>query len=120
MAGNGVEVPKELQPRRFRTTDELVTFQGNVAALGRGIIANKNRDYGDTENNDPFANFRRHGALGILVRMDDKLSRLTSFAKKGKLHVEDEGVMDTVIDLLNYSAIFAAFLLDLEARGIDK
>lgn len=109
-----------LKSRRFRTTDELVNFQNSLALIGRTIIADKNRDYGDTANNDPFANFRRHGALGILARIDDKMARLNTYCKTGKLNVADEGVFDTIIDGINYLAILAAYLLDEEARGIDK
>ena len=104
------------QPQRFRTTDQLVEFQSKVAAIGRGIMGPKNRDYGDTENNDPFANLRIDGPGGIVVRMQDKLSRLRTFTKKGRLTVEEESVYDTAIDLMNYATIFLALIADEQYR----
>jgi hypothetical protein len=44
--------------------------------------------------------------------MTDKMSRLSTFANKGKLVVEDEGVQDTLLDLINYSILLAAFIQD--------
>jgi hypothetical protein len=42
--------------------------------------------------------------------MTDKMSRLSSFAKKGSLAVEDETVNDTLEDLINYSVLLAAYI----------
>jgi hypothetical protein len=89
-------------------------------------MALKNYDYaGDHEQGRrPFANFERVEALGIcstergfLVRMTDKLSRLTSFVEAGKLRVKDESVQDTLIDLINYSVLLAAYLSDQRTKG---
>lgn len=75
----------------------------------------KNADYaGDS---DPFANFRLVEMLGIcsvetgiLVRMTDKMARITNLLKEGKTNqVKDESVDDTLIDLANYSVILAAY-----------
>jgi hypothetical protein len=38
------------------------------------------------------------------------MSRLSSFAAKGKLSVEDETVHDTLVDMINYSVLLAAYL----------
>lgn len=80
------------------------------------LMKKKNADYAGS-GTDPFANFRRAEALGIcsteqafLVRMTDKMSRLSSFAAKGKLSVEDETVHDTLVDMINYSVLLAAYL----------
>ena len=47
---------------------------------------------------------------GFLVRMTDKLSRLSTFAVSGDLKVKDESVKDTILDLINYSVLFIAYL----------
>lgn len=80
------------------------------------ITKAKNADYTGV-GDDPFANFSRVQALGItdtvrgfLVRMSDKLCRITSFAQKGVLEVKDESIEDTLLDLANYSIILAAYI----------
>jgi hypothetical protein len=70
------------------------------------IMRAKNADYACAE--DPFRNFRTFGLLGVLVRMSDKLARLRSFLENQTLAVKDEGVEDTLIDLVNYAVIFSA------------
>lgn len=63
----------------------------------------KNADYGDA-----FANY---GPIGVIVRMGDKISRLTSVTKSGVTMVNTESVRDTLIDLHNYAAM-AVMLID--------
>lgn len=67
----------------------------------------KNRDYG--ANADPFRNFRQFGRMGILVRLGDKFARLQSFTENGKFFVQDEGVQDTIKDIINYAVLFAGY-----------
>ena len=63
----------------------------------------KNKDYGDA--------FATYGPIGVIVRIGDKISRLTSVTKSGINFVEDETIRDTLMDLHNYSAM-AVMLLD--------
>jgi hypothetical protein len=69
----------------------------------RGLFTKKNQDYGDA--------FATYGPLGVLVRIGDKLSRLSSIQKNQVTLVDDERMRDTLIDLHNYSAM-AIMLLD--------
>lgn len=85
------------------------------------LMKRKNADYAGSDGVNPFANFKRAEALGIcsteqafLVRMTDKMSRLSSFSAKGKLSVEDESVYDTLIDMINYSILLAAYIKSKE------
>lgn len=87
------------------------------------LMERKNHDYAGKGNDDPFANFRRTEALGIckteagmLVRMADKLSRLSTYVNDGELKVKDEGVKDTVLDLINYSVLLYAYLKSKEGK----
>ena len=57
----------------------------------------KNKDYGDS--------FATYGPIGVIVRMGDKISRLTSLTKNGIQLVDNESVRDTLIDLHNYAAM---------------
>ena len=61
------------------------------------LFARKNADYGDA-----FANY---GAVGVLVRIGDKLNRLASVTNNQIVLVDDETLRDTLIDLHNYSAM---------------
>ena len=98
------------------TRDELFKLHEDMCVSALELMKKKNADYAGG-GTDPFANFRRAEALGIcsteqafLVRMTDKMSRLSSFAAKGKLSVEDETVHDTLVDMINYSVLLAAYL----------
>jgi len=75
------------------------------------IHSRKNNDYaGDA---DPLRNFRKcegwelEAWKGALVRLEDKLSRIESFAMKPKFEVKDESFVDTCIDGANYFLLMA-------------
>ncbi len=70
---------------------------------GLELFTKKNIDYGDA--------FAKYGAVGVLMRIQDKLQRTMSITKNGVNLVNDEGIRDTLIDLHNYSAM-ALMLLD--------
>ena len=95
---------------------EYVEFHKASCEKMQAITKAKNADY-TGDGDDPFANFSRVEALGItdttrgfLVRMTDKLSRITSFAQKGVLQVKDESVEDTLLDLANYCILLAGYI----------
>jgi hypothetical protein len=67
------------------------------------LFKKKNTDYGDA-----FANY---GPIGVVVRMGDKISRLTNVTKSGVTMVNTESIRDTLIDLHNYAAM-TVMLLD--------
>ena len=70
----------------------------------------KGADYGSQD--DPFANLRAADAFGIptyvgvMLRMEDKMSRLQAFVKNGNLL--NESVEDTLADLANYAMLALA------------
>jgi hypothetical protein len=77
------------------------------------ISEKKNADYaGDA---DPFKNFRMSEQVGvdparaILVRISDKLSRISNLLDR-EAKVEDERLEDTICDMINYLAILKAFI----------
>lgn len=80
--------------------EEVLT---EMAALHR----KKNQDYG--LDDDPFANVRASEEFGIpswlggIVRANDKMTRLKTFARKR--HLENETVEDSLLDLANYAVI---------------
>lgn len=75
----------------------------------------KNADYAGPD--DPFLNFRVCEALGIpaevglVVRMSDKLARISNLIKPGRIaQVKDESSLDTLADLANYAMILHMYL----------
>lgn len=77
----------------------------------------KNADY--ARGSDPFKNLRRHGPYGIVVRLDDKISRLDSLTnpayKDNSPRMLDESLEDTAKDTAVYALLM--ILLRREMNG---
>ena len=84
-------------------TEKRVEQMMKVQHEGLELFKKKNKDYGDA--------FATYGAIGVLVRMGDKIARLQSITTKSVSLVDSESLRDTLIDLHNYSAM-AIMLLD--------
>jgi hypothetical protein len=105
--------------------NKLEYLQYHAASCNKmhAITKAKNADYtGNSES--PFENFTRVEALGItdttrgfLVRMSDKLSRLSSFAQRGTFSVPDESFEDTCLDLANYAILLSAYVKSKKSSG---
>lgn len=63
----------------------------------------QNSDYGDA--------FATYGPVGVLVRLGDKIQRLSSVTKTNIQLVDEETIRDTLLDLHNYAAL-AIMLID--------
>jgi hypothetical protein len=96
---------------------ELINSIESTFKLGIEIVRKKNVDYACPET-DAFKNFRSASIVGvdpkraILVRILDKLSRVANLLDKQTQHVENESVTDTLLDLVNYTAILKAYIED--------
>ena len=82
---------------------DRVAQMEKVQNEARELFEKKNADYGDA--------FATYGTVGVIVRLGDKISRLSSISKTGVTLVQDEKIRDTLIDLHNYAAM-AIMLLD--------
>ena len=69
------------------------------------LFARKNADYGDA--------FADYGPVGVIVRMGDKIRRLSTVTNSGINLVNSENIRDTLVDLHNYAAM-AVMLIDEE------
>jgi hypothetical protein len=69
------------------------------------LFTKKNSDYGDA--------FADYGPVGVIVRMGDKIRRLSQLTSSGINMINTETLRDTLIDLHNYSAM-AIMLIDEE------
>ena len=105
------------------TRDELLDYHKTICTEARDLMSLKNRDYAGNEGLEPFANFTRVEAMGIckteqgfMVRLTDKMSRLSSFVRAGKMHIKDESFKDTCVDVINYMVLLAAYLKDKESN----
>jgi hypothetical protein len=76
-----------------------------VQQEGADTFARKNRDYADS--------FAKHGVLGVIIRISDKIDRYVNIERTKLSLVKDEAVRDTLMDLANY-AHMAVLLLDEE------
>jgi len=101
------------------TKEELFEMHIKMCNDALTLMKKKNADYAGSGDGNPFANFKRAESMGIctteqafLVRIIDKISRLSSYSSNGKLIVEDETVHDTLIDMINYCVLLSAYLED--------
>lgn len=79
----------------------------------------KQADYGNSA--EPFANVLAshdlgiHPVLGILLRMNDKMTRIKSFQEKGNL--ANESVEDSLLDIAVYAIIAVVIIEEELDRG---
>lgn len=83
--------------------EKRVVQMTQVQKEGMDLFIRKNKDYGDA--------FAEYGAIGVLMRIEDKLKRSVSITTSGVNLITDEGIRDTLIDLHNYAAM-GIMLLD--------
>ena len=81
----------------------------NIQKRALDLFKKKNADYGDA--------FATYGAVGVIVRMGDKISRLSSINNTNITLVNDESMKDTLIDLHNYSAMALMLLEEDEEKS---
>ena len=101
------------------TREELLKHHEILCKQARDLMDMKNRDYAGNHGKEPFANFTRVEAMGIcsteqgfMVRLTDKMSRLSSIIESGTNHVKDESFEDTMIDVINYIVLLSAYKQD--------
>lgn len=90
------------------------TFEDVTINL-RGLYDKKNRDYSDSFGKS----FEEWGLPMVCIRLNDKLNRLSSFAKNQEMQVKDESVRDTLMDLANY-AIMTLVEMELKDRATKE
>lgn len=80
------------------------------------LFRRKNSDYGDA--------FEVHGPVGCVIRIGDKLTRLTTIDRNKVEIVQDESMQDTLLDLANYCTLAVMLLRDDDGsrakKNIDK
>ena len=97
---------------------ELLQLHDDMCKEARKIMEQKNHDYaGGKHESIPFANFTRVESMGItttekglLVRMTDKMSRLSTCCQEGEFMVKDESLRDTILDTINYGILLYGYI----------
>ena len=97
--------------------EQLFKHHAKLCNEALEIMKKKNHDYAGQGGDSPFANFTRSEDMGIcsteqgfLVRLCDKLSRLSTFASAGELKVDNEGDHDAILDIINYCILFDGYV----------
>lgn len=102
-------------PQPLTKSERLLGLHGELCNRARQIMVVKNHDYcAGQPDLDPFANFNVteqvlsiDARLLLLARILDKIQRLRGFLHTGSLAVKDESVDNCIIDMINYSVLFA-------------
>lgn len=92
------------------TEAEILAMFKQIQSDGLELFIRKNKDYKNA--------FAKYGTIGVLMRIEDKISRYLNISKTGITLVSDETLRDTMIDLHNYAAM-ALMLID-DARTQTK
>ena len=99
------------------TQQDLIALHKQMTSNCLDIMIKKNNDYANPEHaKNPFANFDAssvfgiHPAMGVLLRVQDKLKRIESFVRNGDLSVTEESWMDSCEDVINYMVLIAGLL----------
>ncbi len=99
--------------------EEYFQFHRDICAEALELSIRKNHDYsGGADGTHPFQNFQFAENMnmgvtteqGFLVRLGDKIKRLAGFCKTGHFAVDDESFRDTVVDVINYVCLLAAYV----------
>lgn len=78
------------------------------------IYKRKNNDYGDSFG----LSFKEEGMAMPRIRLGDKFNRFKTLSRVGnKQMVDDEGIIDTLLDLANYAIMT---IVELEAEKNDN
>lgn len=103
--------------------DQLLALHQVLCDESRGLMVKKNHDYSGEGDLNPFANLNACVCLGIqpetgvLVRIMDKIMRISSFIDSGVLAVSDESINDTVKDMINYSVLLAGMIAEKKSNA---
>jgi Nucleotide modification associated domain 1 len=95
--------------------ERLLDLHDETCRGCKSTMLKKNADYSGGSG-DPYSNFKIsdafgiHPAMGIVLRITDKLQRIRAFAKNGVLAVESESVEDACDDIVNYAILIKGML----------
>lgn len=86
----------DFDPSSENDARSQIVHMKKIQAEGLELFIKKNSDYGSS--------YKQYGLIGVLVRLQDKINRALHISQNG-IHVKDESLRDTLIDLHNYAAM---------------
>jgi len=112
--------PVSPKPPTPQAIERLFSLHKTLTDRAFEIMESKNHDYRGGSDSDPYANFRGstllsiHPAIGILLRMQDKMMRVKTYVEKKQLKVQTKGdtLDDAVLDIINYSVLLLGMLTE--------
>lgn len=100
----------------MKSLKAILEYHKLLCDHSRDLMRRKSNDYAGEDGENTFRNFEICSRLGvttteqgILVRLTDKVSRLASFSTQKTMLVDDERYEDTILDLINYAVVLAAW-----------
>ena len=102
-----MEVMKKIEEMYPECTDALM----NNFDRAYDLWTKKQNDYGDSNirlgldlsSTSERSQNNRLAQLGVVIRMNDKISRLINLYKKDLESAVDESIEDTALDIMNYA-----------------
>ena len=102
-----MEVMKKIEEMYPECTDALM----NNFDRAYDLWTKKQNDYGDSNirlgldlsSSSERSQNSRLAQLGVVIRMNDKISRLINLYKKDGVTAIDETIEDTALDIMNYA-----------------
>lgn len=93
-----IDLLKSMGIKSTLITEDIVAFGEKVEKVTQ-IHAIKNKDYDGAF----YKNMRKWGVVALCARLSDKMDRLESIVKNGKIEVQDESLEDTLKDIAAYA-----------------
>lgn len=88
------DVKTDNTPENIKKFKDITTRMTELYAL-------KNKKYGNSFSKT----FKEYGKPVVCLRIDDKMSRLKQMILRGESDTADESILDTLIDIANYSVM---------------
>lgn len=108
-------------------TEALLQLHKTTCSKCYAVMQKKNNDYsGGLTSEDALANFKMATTLGmspvmgLLLRIQDKMMRIKTFATDGSLNVADETVNDAFEDIINYAVLGKALMIENREDSTNK
>jgi hypothetical protein len=101
--------------------EDLLKMHETMTVKAYDLLREKSIAYASED--DAFANFNMAELVGVpayrscMTRMLEKMARISSLTEQGKDGSLDESIVDTLLDLINYTVILSGLIHE---RGISN
>ena len=74
---------------------------GEICTEINNTLERKNKDYGNSFSEQ----FKEYGLVSSCIRLEDKMRRLKKLTMSSEIHVKDESIRDTLLDMAGYAIL---------------